>query len=107
VRARTPHASLGIFIISSKYLEIPGCYYLVRGNNPKYDKGTLMNVWALGGFAGVGFLVFFLTQTYGSSEKSNLYFLAERGEPAIALVVLALLAITGFAFYMAVKQPNK
>lgn len=59
-----------------------------------------MNVWAIGGFATTGFIVFFLT------ANSNLA--AIRGGwlfETVVLVVLVALAI--WSFVMAVKSNNK
>jgi hypothetical protein len=65
-----------------------------------------MNTWLIGGFAGLGILIIFLTQPY-AGEISNLSFFSAYGEPSIGIVILLLLGVSGFAFFKASKESNK
>jgi hypothetical protein len=65
-----------------------------------------MNVWLIGGFAGLGILIVFLTQPY-AGDISNLSYFSYYGEPSIGIVILLLLGISGFAFFKAFQETNK
>lgn len=62
-----------------------------------------MNVWALGGFSTIGFLVIFLN----GNEGNNLWQITALGNPAYSIIALALVLVAIWAFVMAVKETKK
>ena len=74
-------------------------------------KGTNMNIWIIGGFGGIGLLVFFLTQPVFQGGASNLSILTGCPEctqqSGIAGVTGILVVLIIAAFVMAYKESNK
>ena len=62
-----------------------------------------MNVWALGGFSTIGFLVLFLN----GNEGNNLWQITALGDPVYSLIALALVLVAIWAFVMAVRETKK
>ena len=74
-------------------------------------KGTKMNIWLIGGFGGIGLLVFFLTQPVFQGGASNLSILTGcpqcTQQTGIAGVTVILVLLIIAAFVMASKESNK
>jgi len=62
-----------------------------------------LNVWALGGFSTIGFLVIFLN----GNEGNNLWQITTLGNPAYSIIALALVLVAIWAFVMAVRETKK
>ncbi len=60
-----------------------------------------MNIWLLGGFAGIVLLVVFLTQPIAQGGPSNLFVLTNYGDNGIATVIGVLVVLIIAAFVMA------
>lgn len=65
-----------------------------------------MNSWIIGGFAGLGLLVVFLTSPYNGTF-STLSYLTYYGDPGIVIVILLLLGASGFSFYKGLQETEK